>query len=385
MVPHFVAFGGVFDPVLDAADAIGDLASSVPGASWVSDAFHSGETALGDFAKTDVGFQVVAVVSASLSQGLAPLLGPAIVNVAIATPGLVAGDPFTTAYSRGLSDYLTKASVVLGGVAGGVPGAAGSAAIAGQIKKLLDDPDFRGFVQAAGARAAMTGASLADSLDLTALSQRFGARPDAVALAANGASHQIAFDPEWFDPATGAARDPTAVPTAALTSRELALLLARARTGGASPQSIAQLEALLAVAEQEDKAHAELDRAEAARDRIAFERLRQHTRQRAIAKAGGLAFAAPFDAPPFGALPFPRFAGVNVGADGILDPIPTTGPSPFGPTPVGDIPNRRPRPQREPIRSTIPSTATRTAIGDLITFAVVTSPAWAFLLLRRRA
>lgn len=186
----------------------------------------------GDFAKTPYGSQVFSLLAGSAYLALTPITGPAIVNLTMAAPGLIAGEDFTTAWTKGAIDALQKLAAVVatlpaGGVAAlglGKGGAllavrtvalpatsaamAGSWAMSDDIDKTLKDPDFQAFMNGISDEAKKTGVTPAQvmaRLGITAesIGKRFGVRPDVAAIATNAAVHQIVFDPAVFDPLTG--------------------------------------------------------------------------------------------------------------------------------------------------------------------------------------
>lgn len=256
-----VLFGGIGDLFGDAFSAVASLVREVPGASWIEGAIASGATWIGDFAKTDLGYQVVSVVSGGLSPALAPIIGPFAINVAMVAPGIVAGDDFTTAYSKGLADYMAKAAVVFGGpIAGGAGAAVTAAASAGApiasteiaepIKKLMRDARFQEAMDTVGRelkKAGVTPANVLEKLGLSVpkLAEQFNVREDVLAFAADGVLGAPVADLGSFDPLTGKAIQTTAagIPVG-LSAAAYADMLSRARLGGAPQPAIDDLERL---------------------------------------------------------------------------------------------------------------------------------------------
>ncbi len=240
------ALGAVVAPFVDVFTSVFDR---IPGSDWAKDAVSNGASSIGDFAKTPVGFQVISVISGGASQALAPIVGPAIVNVAMATPGLVAGDDFTDAYTRGLVDYTGKAAAILtGGAAASAVNAAGVAAqlglspavqaaaqgtasavaaasaggasagaimntivgptISREVGKLVALVPFQDAMRSVVEQVRATGVSPQDALkklglDPIQVANQFGVRPDSAAIAENALLHVQANSLQNFDPITG--------------------------------------------------------------------------------------------------------------------------------------------------------------------------------------
>lgn len=200
--------------------AIGDVLSSVvdriPGSDWVKETSGDAAKSIGDFAKTPLGFHVLSTISSGgLYGALLPVIGPFAVVITTATPGLVAGEDFTTAYTKGLVDSLGKLAFALGAV-GGVAGlAAGSSAFATiqaykqEIEDKLNNPELRSIMDQAAAEAKKRGITLRSALDRLGITpegiaKKIGGRGDAIAHAMNGLAHEEVADPKSFDVLTGA-------------------------------------------------------------------------------------------------------------------------------------------------------------------------------------
>lgn len=296
--------GDLLDDAVDVSTSAIDL---VPGGGWAVQAIKDGTATLGDVARfkflsLDVGFQILSVIAGGMSVGLSPILGPWIVNVAIATPGLLAGDTFTTAYTRGLTDYLEKAAFVFGGAAGAatalgpVLGSIGGAASGGgSVVALFENPRFRAFIDGAQKEIAKSGLTPKDAIEALGLQPEkvaadFNVRPDVAAIALNGALHAEVNDLSTFDPLTGQRSN-----GATRSIDELRRLIAAGRKQGANTSD---LELRLIKAEREEKARAEADAAKHARTMALFRR----RQLRRAASRGEYAVLLPSDV-PFFALP----------------------------------------------------------------------------------
>jgi hypothetical protein len=186
----------------------------IPGSTWVDGAIASGAGWIGDFAKTPLGYQVVSVISGSLSVGVAPVVGPWVVNVAMVTPGLVAGDSFTAAYAKGLSDYLAKLKLITNFVPGvgeavqQIPDSFVDTNIIAPARDLAANPDFqaaigpaKNAIDSSGLPADQALASI--GMTPAQVAARFGVREDVAANMLNGALHRQVFDLNTYDPTTG--------------------------------------------------------------------------------------------------------------------------------------------------------------------------------------
>jgi len=223
-----VVIGSIFGDALGAVvapfvDVFTSAVDRIPGGDWARTAIANGASEIGDFAKTEKGFYVISALSGGLAVGVAPIVGPAVVNLAIATPGLVAGDDFTTAYTKGAADYLTKAVRVFGPLLGD----SFSKEVSAEAQKLMSDAGFQDAVRAASdavsRAAATTGIRPADVLSGMGLSPdelaaRFDTHPDVAAIASNAVLHKPVYDMASFDPTT---RSQGAPRTAAEIRREL--------------------------------------------------------------------------------------------------------------------------------------------------------------------
>lgn len=203
------SIGDIFDPIVDAWDAAVDVFTSVvdriPGGEWARDAVDQGATWLVDFAKSDIGFWTLGVISSNAYGPLAYITGPQVASVVWATPGVLKGDSFTEAYTKelinrieGLIEYfigregpeVTKKIVREFG--DGVKAATNSPA----FKQAL--ADFKNSIPNLGSaddiRRALTAAGLDPQQLAAKLQEEFpGLRADQVALAINANFHQMIY------------------------------------------------------------------------------------------------------------------------------------------------------------------------------------------------
>jgi hypothetical protein len=216
---------GLDIPILsDVVNAVGNFAKSVPGASWVGDAFNTVtgpvKDTIGVMARDPLGQIVLVAVTNAMATGLAGValpvggaaqvtIGPQVASVIWALPGVVQGDSFTDAYAKALTWRVTKAFQILGPVIGQqVAQGIGDEFLLG-AKDLLDNPTTRQALE----QAKKTFGDLpeqeidkrlqAQNLDPGAISAQTGAREDAAAAAVNAVFRKPVYDLDRYDLQTG--------------------------------------------------------------------------------------------------------------------------------------------------------------------------------------
>ena len=232
-----------------------ELVRVVPGSDWVLD---TGFPALGDFAKTPVGFQVLSVLSGGGYTALAPIIGPGVVVLTTSVPGLVAGDDFTTAFTKGVADSVSKLIFLLPFIAAG-PAGAGLVPLKATVDRYLKDitdtlnrREFQELIDGIALRAKQEGITAKTLLDRGAttigeIAGRFGVREDVAAHAVNARTHEIVYNTAEFDIRTGRRYPPFGtlpppltlddVPTN-LSSAEYVNLEQRAKADGRTPPAV---------------------------------------------------------------------------------------------------------------------------------------------------
>lgn len=211
--------------------SLGDILTEIPGAKWIANTVIPG---IGDFAKTELGAHVIGVISVGVSPLLVPIVGPIAVGIGMATPGLLAGDDFTTAFTKGITESVERLVVVLpfvlvaapaaiGVAAGATAGAAGFLSAGGAIAAIekykndivttINRPEVKNAVNGAAAEAKKHGLTLKNALKTLGITpEKFareqGVREDVAAHAINANAHEIVYDTSTFDPATGLRHPP---------------------------------------------------------------------------------------------------------------------------------------------------------------------------------
>lgn len=166
------------------SDAWNAAVDAVPGARDVADAIDSVVTGpVRDFAHTAIGRVVLTAMASSLTGALAPILGPQLMTVAFALPGMAAGDDFLTAWTQEFASRVQKTADIMG--ADVVPDV-----WTDQLNKL------NAYLQESGVDLT--------KIDFHALAQAAGVRDDVAAWAVSGATGTMAdYVRHVFDPKTG--------------------------------------------------------------------------------------------------------------------------------------------------------------------------------------
>jgi hypothetical protein len=229
--------------------SLGDIVSEIPGVGWVANTAIPG---IGDFAKSELGFQVVSVVSLVGASVLLPVIGPAVIGIAMATPGLVAGDDFTTAFAKGLADSVEKLALVAPLIAG--PAGLAVTSTIPLIEKYKKDiittinrPEIKHAIDGASAYAKEHGVTLKSALETLGLTpEKFardqGIREDVAAHALNANAHESIYNTGSFDAVTGL-REPPPPPgpedrSSGLNSTWALIELLQAQNSGAPAETV---------------------------------------------------------------------------------------------------------------------------------------------------
>lgn len=190
--------------VRGAWDVVTSVFDRVPGSDWIKDATREGATFLADMARDDRGrFLLQAITVTYLYGPLAgtPLpgavgqvvVGPVVASLVWALPGMIAGESFTEAYTKELTEKIQGLAEYFGGKKAGE-------LFANQLKGLIDNQQFKDAMASVRARFGnVAGDALKRSLvelNLTPeqLAKQFNVSPDVAAAAINHFFRENLYD-----------------------------------------------------------------------------------------------------------------------------------------------------------------------------------------------